>query len=251
MSNHEAGKLYEAVIEEVINDSRQDFEESGIDEGTLQELKRLWSERLSQTRVCNFTWDDSNAGYDPMMTSSSVHELSLSMGPGLTMSNLAYNTTAAMQNGVRSSPSSAFPMGLELPNVKPEYSDDSGLILPKINQVDGLFELTMDADDSAKQLVKKLRKKVTQTDGNALEDEDDDDNDIFNDSDDINLDLDDDLDSEKSDEDDAEQEDQIMLCLYDKVQRVKNKWKCNLKEGVANIDGRDYVFQRATGESEW
>ncbi|KAM9926016.1 hypothetical protein OXX80_010716, partial [Metschnikowia pulcherrima] len=79
----------------------------------------------------------------------------------------------------------------------------------------------------------------------------DDDDDVFNDSDDINSDLDDELDSEKSDEEEGDQEGQIMLCLYDKVQRVKNKWKCNLKEGVANIDGRDYVFQRAAGESEW
>ncbi|KAM9887530.1 hypothetical protein OXX79_013565, partial [Metschnikowia pulcherrima] len=58
MSNYEAGKLYEAVVEEVIADSRQDFEDSGIDESTLQELRKLWCDKLSQLKVCRFSWDD-------------------------------------------------------------------------------------------------------------------------------------------------------------------------------------------------
>ena len=31
----------------------------------------------------------------------------------------------------------------------------------------------------------------------------------------------------------------IILCLYDKVQRVKNKWKCTLKDGVVTVDGKE------------
>lgn len=31
----------------------------------------------------------------------------------------------------------------------------------------------------------------------------------------------------------------IIICLYDKVQRVKNKWKCTLKDGVVSIDGKE------------
>lgn len=68
----------------------------------------------------------------------------------------------------------------------------------------------------------------------------------------INSDLDD---SDEDQDDYAEDEDlengMIMLCLYDKVQRVKNKWKYVLKDGIANINGKDYVFAKATGESEW
>ena len=45
--------------------------------------------------------------------------------------------------------------------------------------------------------------------------------------------------------------DDMVLCLYDKVQRVKNKWKCVLKDGVASIDGRDYLFAKCNGEFEW
>jgi transcription initiation factor TFIIA large subunit len=31
----------------------------------------------------------------------------------------------------------------------------------------------------------------------------------------------------------------VILCLYDKVQRVKNKWKCTLKDGVVAVDGKE------------
>ena len=53
MSNTETSKLYESVIEDVINDSRQDFENNGIDESTLQELRRIWCEKLTQSELQN------------------------------------------------------------------------------------------------------------------------------------------------------------------------------------------------------
>lgn len=72
------------------------------------------------------------------------------------------------------------------------------------------------------------------------------------DSDDINSDLDDsEEDQDSYNEDEDLENGMIMLCLYDKVQRVKNKWKYVLKDGIANINGKDYVFAKATGESEW
>ncbi|KAI1179114.1 transcription factor IIA, alpha/beta subunit [Nemania sp. FL0916] len=70
------------------------------------------------------------------------------------------------------------------------------------------------------------------------------------DEDAINSDLDDPDDYVEDDEDDEEGK-EIMLCMYDKVQRVKNKWKCVLKDGVLNVNGKDYVFHKATGEFEW
>jgi len=70
------------------------------------------------------------------------------------------------------------------------------------------------------------------------------------DEDAINSDLDDPEDDEIDNEDDDEVP-QIMLCMYDKVQRTKNKWKCVLKDGVLTINGQEYVFHKANGEYEW
>lgn len=42
-----------------------------------------------------------------------------------------------------------------------------------------------------------------------------------------------------------------ILCTYDKVQRVKNKWKCTLKDGVMSVNGKEWVFHKGMGEFEW
>ncbi|KAI9822845.1 MAG: transcription factor IIA subunit alpha [Phylliscum demangeonii] len=74
---------------------------------------------------------------------------------------------------------------------------------------------------------------------------------VPDDEDAINSDLDDPDDG--ADENGADDDTmlQIMLCMYDKVQRTKNKWKCTLKDGVLTVGGREYVFNKATGEFEW
>ncbi|KAF2205307.1 transcription factor IIA, alpha/beta subunit [Delitschia confertaspora ATCC 74209] len=70
------------------------------------------------------------------------------------------------------------------------------------------------------------------------------------DEDAINSELDDPDDLDNNDDDDDDLLD-YMLCTYDKVQRVKNKWKCTLKDGVLMSNKKEYLFHKATGEFEW
>jgi len=62
---------------------------------------------------------------------------------------------------------------------------------------------------------------------------------VEEDEDAINSDLDDPDDLVAEDHDADESEGQVMLCTYDKVQRVKNKWKCTLKDGILTTGGRE------------
>lgn len=82
---------------------------------------------------------------------------------------------------------------------------------------------------------------VAQYDG--LEESEDenikDDPDLENDEDAINSDLDDPDENVVDEGDEDAQQGQIMLCTYDKVQRVKNKWKCTLKDGVLTTGGKE------------
>lgn len=41
MSNTAVGNVYQAIIDEVVNSSRVDFEESGIEESVLEELRQV------------------------------------------------------------------------------------------------------------------------------------------------------------------------------------------------------------------
>lgn len=55
----------------------------------------------------------------------------------------------------------------------------------------------------------------------------------------INSDLDDD-----DSEDENVETDHLILCQYEKVSRIKNKWKCALRDGVINVNGKDYLFNK-------
>ncbi|KAI9744619.1 MAG: transcription factor IIA subunit alpha [Claussenomyces sp. TS43310] len=94
-----------------------------------------------------------------------------------------------------------------------------------------------------------------QTDG--VDDDDDDKSNVLKGEDDldedaINSDLDDPDDGLNDDDDDDDSMGgHLMLCMYDKVQRVKNKWKCVMKDGVLTVNGKEYVFHKASGEYEW
>lgn len=82
--------------------------------------------------------------------------------------------------------------------------------------------------------------KVPQTDG-AEDDEDE-----------LNSDLDDSSDDNLSgNEDEDDNHGNTILCVYDRIHRVKNNRKFTFRDGIVNVNRKDYVFGRATGESEW
>ncbi len=90
-----------------------------------------------------------------------------------------------------------------------------------------------------------LMPKIPQLDGGDDEDEEDKTivkDELFDDDEDedaINSDLDDPDDNVIEEEQDEGRPNQIMLCTYDKVARVKNKWKCTLKDGVLTTGGKE------------
>ncbi|KAG4428683.1 hypothetical protein IFR05_015833 [Cadophora sp. M221] len=100
---------------------------------------------------------------------------------------------------------------------------------------------------------RKVKKSAAmqQTDGPDDDDDKDGVKDEDLDEDAINSDLDDPDDGLNDEEDEDESMGHIMLCMYDKVQRVKNKWKCVMKDGVLTVNGKEYVFHKASGEYEW
>lgn len=116
--------------------------------------------------------------------------------------------------------------------------EGGGLMLPlKEHKPDGSRKKRRIASGSG------VESSIAQTDG--VDSDDDADEDA------INSDLDDPEDGLNDDDDDEDDKANVMLCMYDKVQRVKNKWKCVMKDGVITINGKEYVFHKASGEYEW
>ncbi len=55
--------------------------------------------------------------------------------------------------------------------------------------------------------------------------------------------------SAESYKDEAEGKD-YLYAQYDKVHRVKNKWKCSFKDAILQINGKEYIFEKVVGELE-
>ncbi|KAK0179873.1 hypothetical protein PV327_005584 [Microctonus hyperodae] len=116
----------------------------------------------------------------------------------------------------------------------------------------------------------KTSGNIAQLDGQHGDTSDDDEDDDEDDNDDDDEDLDD-KDEEEQDDSGAREEeplnseddvtdddptdlfdtDNVVVCQYDKITRSRNKWKFYLKDGIMNLNGKDYVFQKANGDAEW
>lgn len=98
-------------------------------------------------------------------------------------------------------------------------------------------------------------------DEDASDNDDDDDDDLDEDKDEDDHEMEDEGGEEEplNSEDDVTDDDpsdlfdtdNIVVCQYDKIMRNRNKWKFHLKDGIMNLNGQDYVFQKANGDAEW
>ena len=191
MSNRVVSATFRHIIDDVITNVRQDFEDMGIEKEVLEELQRSWEAKLVATQVAEF---DGAAGPPPPR---GIYDVD------------------ARQDGVSVVP--------PVPAAPIKAEQES-------------HRVKSDDEHSASQ----KRKRDPSDEGKRESVQDDDAH-----KDEIGSDLDD------SDDDDGDGSEDMILCLYDKVQRVKNKWKCVLRDGVASIGGRDYLFSKCNGEFEW
>lgn len=194
---------------------RQDFEEMGIEKEVLEELQRSWEAKIVATQVAEFE----GAPALPPAKSRSGKKADAKGEVKPEDSNGA-NGQALGSNGSADQHRSKVARADGSTDVAGAAS--SGVAA-------GGADATKTEDDDA--AAGQKRKRISDDDeiGSDLDDSDDEDLDGGADGD----------------------NDDMVLCLYDKVQRVKNKWKCVLKDGVASIDGRDYLFAKCNGEFEW
>ncbi|KAL0935356.1 transcription factor tfiia complex subunit [Colletotrichum truncatum] len=375
MSNNAVGNVYSQIIDEVINSSRVDFEEGGVDENVLEELKKGWQEKLSQLEVASFPWDPKPEAAPPAAPppttavpppqAAPYSQAQLSPQPPLPGLPLPVAPADQARNlAVKEEPYIKPEPGLQNVALPPSQTDAQGANLAAIraaqhvrgqfgekgagsinaiqssatnrpagqpplpqmpgqpvqqqyrpsqpqqpgqqqrptsngqpglnpSQTDGAIDddfdfegvlLQRNADGTQRELGRvdidrmihaRIAANAKSMEGGGLmlplkeatkhkaaansrskgkehgvapydgydDDELDDDA--------INSDLDDPDEDKDEDEVDDEGLGHIMLCMYDKVQRVKNKWKCILKDGVLTVNGKEYVFHKATGEYEW
>ncbi|EPQ29371.1 uncharacterized protein PFL1_03126 [Pseudozyma flocculosa PF-1] len=214
MSNRVVSQVYRTIIDDVINNVRQDFDDMGIEKEVLEELQRSWEAKIIATQVAEF---DGAPSLPPVNSRSSKQE----------------------------------PKSEAKPDVKKEDSNGKG------DERDGQPRSKQAKGDNSADVASAVDRSTSNGHGAAASSSQDDPAAAGekrkrpSDGDEIGSDLDDSDDDDADGGVDGDGNDDMLLCLYDKVQRVKNKWKCVLKDGVASIDGRDYLFTKCNGEFEW
>ncbi|KAG7088638.1 hypothetical protein E1B28_012610 [Marasmius oreades] len=310
MSNKIVPAIYQAVIEDVMNGIKPEFEEYGVGDDVFTQLREKWQAKLLESRVADFEAVQQPAAqsqhhpYPPhpiLMPGTHPHYYTSPPAPGqikteptdpryaLTAPQLQYampplpgpQLNGAVrpqqfggQAGVLSfasvspptiannGPASAagIPLGRQyVPNVALSNSSSqpsTSASAPTTNgtnttngnripQVDGPSE---DSDDSPspppfapRPSHPSLPQPQSQTASSSGAGDEA-----------INSDLDD---SDEGDDEGIEEgtvhDADIVFCTYDKVARVKNKWKCILKDGMIHVNNKDYLFSKCTGEFEW
>ncbi|PWN90722.1 TFIIA-domain-containing protein [Acaromyces ingoldii] len=221
MSNRAVSSTYRLVIDDVIANVRQDFEDMGIEREVLEELQRSWEAKIVATGVADFDGAGPAAPRrqrEQQQQQSDTPKVKQEDDDGLHQSQSSQQASSSSSNKVaRTNGSTSVKDG-----TAGEGSSGNGKSRDKgTSNGDG-------ADGAEGEGGKRKRPADDDEIGSDLDDSDDEDFDGALDGD-----------------------GDMILCLYDKVQRVRNKWKCVLKDGVASIDGRDYVFSKLGSELEW
>jgi len=268
MSNKIVPHTYRLIIDEVLSSVRQDFEDAGADRDTLQSLQDRWEQKVVASRVAHFDPQSPQGNRLPVLPPPpppgiiKVEPVDYSFyphppGPVAPNGDLGY--PSSMMPGPSMSPPShggmifggapppplAGPSNGFKPNGKPLIPLPSRENSQKDDKDDNDSDHS-DSEDSNSPLhhptpSKPVAKPPKPPKARPAPSNDEE----------IGSDLDD---SDDDVVDDPEGDDagiDSVLCTWDKVQRVKNKWKCVLKDGIMHVNGRDYLFSKCTGEFEW
>ncbi|KAL1435007.1 hypothetical protein MTO96_001558 [Rhipicephalus appendiculatus] len=278
-------KLYRSVIEDVINGVKDVFLDEGVDEQALLELRQIWEKKLLESKAIDppdhpvpaaasrqqataatlqptpqailekiprrnpafaATAQPLTIGPNGLMQPTLVQYHAPIRGPGLVDQKLII-TQPGQAATVMSSSAAAAALALHpdvaasliqggVINMADRQSGNPGAQLqfhPVVTLAGEHYTTTTATGQMPAQVVTAAAAQTSL--GNVEEVE------PLNSDDDV------------SDEEATEnfEIDNVVVCQYDKISRSRNRWKFHFKDGIMNLQGKDYVFQKAVGDAEW
>ncbi|PSN47897.1 hypothetical protein C0J52_03380 [Blattella germanica] len=232
-------KLYHSVIEDVIAGVRDSFLDEGVDEQVLQELKQIWESKLISSIATVFTSNQHGgqqgivAQQTQMVQQTTVQAQNLqaqTQAQGVPQQGQPIQATTVITD-----PNRQVPIHITLP------ASQAGGDMPRVLTIQvpcsALQEILEACCSKFKsvELVQNGQYMTVWISGMG------DTHEPLNSEDDV------------SDDDptDLFDTDNVVVCQYDKITRSRNKWKFHLKDGIMNLSGKDYIFQKANGDAEW
>jgi len=255
-------EIYRSVIDDVIKNVRQDFLSEASEE-TLLQLQNTWEGKvISAGSITGYSLDSSNNNSTTNTTSGLDLNAPFSNTPQTILPNFLFPSLPPLPP-IQSFPTSTFtPQSTSLSDLLTQLQQSQSTTghpfqLPPLTILNRTPHMELSGkpqpfmpppnpswteSPTVERQKKKPRKNIGQFDGGddeKLSDEDDEQHD------------EDELDSSLDDDDEEPKTEHIILCQFEKIARIKNKRKCTLKDGIMRLNGRDYLFSKATGECEF
>ncbi|KAJ3380685.1 transcription factor IIA subunit alpha [Lobulomyces angularis] len=249
MSNSQVPIVYKGVIDDVIEKMSQHFLSQGLDHLILNQLSANWEQKLIQLNVADF--QQQQQPQDSTQNSSSqlfqgnpylVNQDLFNTYAAANMANIQQSINQQVQQGAGNN-SNGFNI------TQNDGQDDETLPKSVLDEIEPPLKTKKNKNLKTQQLNRHEIDiiLIKQLDGN----EDGDDDSDEDEEEDLDQNLGSDLDDSDDSDDSAQPVDHLILCQYEKVTRIKTKWKCVLKDGIVNVNGRDFLFNKANGDFEW
>lgn len=274
-------KVYKSIIEDVTDEIKDHFQEEGIDEIILQRLKALWESKLLATKAAEYeegTLHFVPASYEPgeKQNDDNETEINIPVKPSNTLKiindkfvpmhvtlPISSKSDSASRTLIIYVPMTALKdinlQNLLTPSVISATMGLSTLMASTLLQthINNYFQHNNIAlQSSAKQGLDGTSDDSNEEDSDISEDMkqwlDDEDKDDFENEEltkEESLNSEDDItDEEPTDLFDT---DNVVVCQYYKIIRCKNKWKLCFKDGIMHLEGKDFLFRSASGDTNW
>ncbi|RUS84461.1 hypothetical protein EGW08_007757 [Elysia chlorotica] len=248
-TSSQVSKLYHTVVEDVINNVKEAFLDEGVDEQVLQELKQLWESKLAASKALEPPPVDTEVLLAPSAVPMRMPQ------PLHTKNTSALEGAAAQQPGqTQQVPGMLYcPWAsrmasqrykcqyITLPQFQAQQQSQPIAIQPQ--QPQGAQHVRIPIQPQQQQFLQHQHQQQQLFHAGLLQQQaaSKGQQDPLNSADDVS----------EEDPSDLFDTENVVVCQYDKINRNKNKWKFHLKDGIMNLNGRDFVFQKATGDSEW
>jgi len=251
--------VYQKIVNTVCEKMKEEFSNEGIDEGTLEDIKKEWTNKLEQHGILepnssnkiNNIQGKLNYQNKHNENNSDIYSEQLSKNPVLN-SNLnlnfkfQYNNNKSLNNPILNSPyfdennkdnlSNKFDNNFKINsnNINLNNNNDDN---NNINNENSNQEIKTEEEINDPYL-KYFNENNHQNDEKEENNEEKENDELLSE-----------LEDDNEEEEDKESKD-YLLCQYEKVHRVKTKWKVTLNEVVLHAKGKEFVYKKLNGDLE-
>ncbi|XP_020808218.1 transcription initiation factor IIA subunit 1-like [Drosophila serrata] len=224
-----------SVIEDVIANMSNAFQDAGVDESVLQKLKQVWGSKMQKALGVNIIDSIPNStDTGPTMDTDNIKKNAMDETVSVQEAPTKVTTAVAVTSEIPT----AIPWKLQkidLPELLNTYqARRNSMSVGYAMELDGLPPAKEEPDKEEVKVQLELPEKEEEEAIQQVRNDDE----ARNSSDDV------------ASDGDLFQSDNVIICQFNNITHYRQRWRFNLRNGVMRINGSEYVFKNLQGEAD-